>query len=74
MGGVDQSDQRLYRFLDERRTVKWNNKVFFFIFGRMVLNAFILYERHIIVPGEKKLDRRAFQIQVVEGMVVHILE
>ena len=29
MGGVDLSDMRCYMFLDERRTIRWNKKVFF---------------------------------------------
>ena len=42
MGGVDLSDMRTYIFLDERRTIRWNKKVFFTLFGRLLLNSFIL--------------------------------
>lgn len=43
MGGVDESDKMLYTYLDERRTLKFWKKVVFAVFGRMVLNAYILY-------------------------------
>ena len=42
MGGVDLSDMRTYIFLDERRTIRWNKKVLFTLFGGLLLNSFIL--------------------------------
>ena len=54
MGGVDLSDMRTYIFLDERRTIRWNKKVFFTLFGRLLLNSFILYQDNGDLP---KLDR-----------------
>ena len=42
MGGVDLGDMRTYIFLDERRTIRWNKKVFFTLFGRLLLYSFIL--------------------------------
>ena len=39
MGGVD-------CFQDERRTIRWNIEVFFLLFGRTLLNAFLVYQRN----------------------------
>lgn len=46
MGGVDSSDQMLYCYLDERRTVKYWKKVVFNIFSRMILNTYIIYKEN----------------------------
>ena len=54
MDGADLSDMRTYIFLDERRTIRWNKKVFFTLFGRLLLNSFILYQDNGDLP---KLDR-----------------
>ena len=54
VGGVDLSDMRTYIFLDERRTIRWNKKVFFTLSGRFLLNSFILYQLNGDLP---KLDR-----------------
>ena len=45
MGGVDQSDARLYTYLFEGRTIKWTLKVFLslLLLGRALLNSYILY-------------------------------
>ena len=67
MGGVDLSDMRIYMFLDERRTIRWNKKVFFTLLGRLILNSFILYQQN--TNHEKKLNRRNFMIQLVEGLI-----
>ena len=40
MGAVDLSDMRIYCFQDERRTIRWNIKVFFLLFGRTLFNSF----------------------------------
>ena len=66
MGGVDLSDMRTYIFLDERRTIKWNKKVFFTLLGRLLLNSFILYQCNGDLP---KLDRQKFMVKVVEGLI-----
>ena len=66
MGGVDLSDMRTYIFLDERRTIRWNKKVFLTLFGRLLLNSFILYQRNSDLP---KLDRQKFMVKVVEGLI-----
>ena len=54
-------------FLDERRTIRWNKKVFFTLLGRLILNSFILYQQN--TNHEKKLNRRNFMIQLVEGLI-----
>ena len=66
MGGVDLSDMRTYIFLDERRTIRWNKKVFLTLFGRLLLNSFILYQCNSDLP---KLDRQKFMVKVVEGLI-----
>ncbi|KAL8566792.1 hypothetical protein ACOMHN_005743 [Nucella lapillus] len=66
MGGVDLSDARLYVYLSERRTMKWSLKVAFSLFGRAVLNAYIIYEKN--TSDRPKLTRYQFMVQVVEGL------
>lgn len=46
MGGIDTSDQMLYCYLDERRTVKYWRKVAFNIISRMLLNTYIIYKEN----------------------------
>ncbi|GFR88292.1 PiggyBac transposable element-derived protein 4 [Elysia marginata] len=67
MGGVDLSDARLYKYLTERRTIKWTHKFAFSLFGRALLNAFILYQKNTCdVP---KKTRYQFYVSVVEDMI-----
>ena len=67
MGGVDLSDMHICMFLDKRRTVRWNKKVFFTLLGRLILNSLILYQQN--TNHEKKLNRHNFMIQLVEGLI-----
>lgn len=60
MDGVDMSDMRCYMFLDECRTLKWTNKVSFFMLGRLVLKGFILYSQHDHTSGQVKLKETRF--------------
>lgn len=66
MGGVDLSDARLYKYLAERRTMKWTLKVAFSLFGRSLLNAYIVY--NINTNQDPKLTRHQFMVQVVEAL------
>jgi hypothetical protein len=66
MGGVDLSDARLYKYLAERRTMKWTLKVAFSLFGRALLNSFIMYSMN--TDQAPKLTRHQFMMQVVEGL------
>lgn len=61
-------------FLDECRTLKWTNKVSFFMLGRLVLKAFILYSHHDHTSGQVKLKRRDFLIEAVEGLLGDLRE
>lgn len=65
MGGVDESDKMLYVYLDERRTLKYWKKVVFNIFGRMVLNSYILYVSN---TTEKKMTRLQFTSKIIEDL------
>ena len=65
MGGVDLSDARLYKYLAERRTMKWTLKVAFSLFGRALLNAFIIYQNNANAP---RLIRWEFMVSVVEAL------
>ena len=67
MDGVDLSDMHIYMFLDNRRTIKWNKKVFFTLLDRLILSSFILYQQN--TNHEKKLNRCNFMIQLVEGLI-----
>ena len=66
MGGVDLSDARLYSYLAERRTMKWTTKVSFALFGRAILNSFILYNEN--TADRPKLSRYAFMVSVIEAL------
>ena len=50
----------IYMFLDERRTIRWNKKVFFTLLGRLTLNSFILYQQN--TNHEKKLNQHNLRI------------
>ena len=65
MGGVDLSDMRIYCFQDERRNIWWNVKVFFLLFGRTLLNAFLVYQCNTSSP----MVYRKFLESVVDGLV-----
>ena len=66
MGSVELRDMRTYIFLDERRAITWNKKVFFILLERLLLNSFILYQHNGDLP---KLDRQKFMVKVVEGLI-----
>lgn len=65
-GGVDLSDQMLYSYMDERKTVKYWKKVVFNVFQKMLLNAYIIYRQH--TQDEKKMTRQRFVQKVVEEL------
>lgn len=65
MGGVDESDKMLYVYLDERRTLEYWKKVVFNIFGKMVLNSYILYVSNTI---DKKMTRLEFTSKIIEDL------
>ena len=58
MIGVDLNDMRTYMFLDERRTLRWNKKVFFTLLGKLLLNFFIIYQQNTQVS--EKLKRQFY--------------
>ncbi|KAL8623690.1 hypothetical protein ACOMHN_004755 [Nucella lapillus] len=66
MGGVDLCDSKLYCYCGERRTMKWTNKVAFGLFGRALLNAYILYDLHS--SDIHKLTRKMFLVDVLESL------
>ena len=65
MGGVDEPDKMLYAYLDERRTLKYWKKVVFKIFGRMMLNSYILY---VTNTTEKKMNRLKFTSKIIDDI------
>lgn len=66
IGDVDESDEMLYVYLDERRTLKYWKKVVFNIFGRMVLNAYILFSMNS--------DTRMTKLQFISAIIESIEE
>ena len=66
MGGVDLSDSKLYRYLSERRTIKWTTKLAFSLFGRAIVNSFQLYKQN--TTANPKLNRYQYMVSVVESM------
>ena len=65
MGGVDLADMRIYFFQDERKSKRWNRKVFFLLFGRTLFNAYIVYKCNTCSP----LIYRKFSESVVSGLI-----
>lgn len=63
MGGVDGSNKMLYTYLDERRTLKFWKKIVFNIFGKMVLNSYIIYKEN---STGKKMSRFQFISSIIE--------
>lgn len=55
----------LYSYLDERRTVKYWKKVVWNIFGRMVLNSYILYKLN---TTEKPLNRYQYIVSIIDDI------
>ena len=68
MGGVDLSDCLLYKYLDERKTSKWTKKTVFSLFGRALLNTYIIYDAHVRGPNKLK-TRKSFYISALESLV-----
>ena len=66
VGGADLSDMSTYISFDESRTIRWNKKVFFTLFRKLLLNSLIFYQHN----GDLlKLDRQKFMVKVVEGLI-----
>ncbi len=65
MGGVDSSDQVLYTYLLERKSRSWSRKVMFNIFGRLVMNAYILYAKTVAKP----VDRLQFILSLIDSLL-----
>lgn len=70
MGGIDSTDQMLYVYMDERRTMKHAKKVIFNVFGRMMLNAFIL---HKLNTTESRITRAEFMKHVIRDLATEWL-
>ncbi|XP_070174096.1 piggyBac transposable element-derived protein 4-like [Littorina saxatilis] len=66
MGGVDLGDAQLYMYLAERRTMKWTTKVAFSLFGRAILNSYLLYKMN--TSYAPVLSRYLFMVSVVESL------
>lgn len=64
MGGVDGNDQMLCAYLDSRKTIKYWKKVTFSIFGRIILNSYILYKQNT----DKPIQRIDYTVQLVEEL------
>lgn len=68
MGGIDHFDMMLYGYIDERRTVKYWKKVTFNLFGRMVLNSYIIYKENMTNANYKPMSRYQFIVKIIESI------
>ena len=68
MGGVDASDDMLYSYLDERRTVKYWRKIAFNIFSRTILNSYIIYKQNPSA-GCNAMSRLDYTIKIVDALI-----
>ncbi|KAK0063074.1 piggyBac transposable element-derived protein 4 [Biomphalaria pfeifferi] len=66
MGVIDLGDEKLYMYMAERQSLKWTNKVFFSLFGRAILNSYIIY--HSNTSDRPKLSRYNFIVSALESM------
>lgn len=66
MGGVDLGDALLYKYVSERKTLKWTTKVAFALFGRAILNSYLLYKNN--TSDAPKLSRYKFMQSVVNSL------
>lgn len=64
MGGVDGSDQMLQQYLDDRKTNKFWKKVTFNIFGRMIINSYVLYK----LNTKKPLSHLEYTVSIIEDL------
>ena len=71
MGGVDLGDEKLYMYMAERRTLKWTNKVFFSLFGRAVLNSYIIYFQN--TSDRPKLSRYNYIVSALESLTANFV-
>lgn len=65
MGGIDTSDQMLYCYLAERRTLKYWRKVAFNIIARMILNTYIIYKEN---NSGRILSRYDYTADIVDSL------
>jgi hypothetical protein len=65
MGRIDHSDQMLYCYLDERRSVKYWKKVVFNIISRMILNLYIIYKEN---NTGQDLNRLKFTLSIIQSL------
>jgi hypothetical protein len=68
MGGVDVGDAQLYKYVTERRTIKWTTKVAMSLFARAMLNAYLVYKENVVAAGNKPMTRHQFTIKCVESL------
>lgn len=67
MGGIDTNDMMVYSYLDERRTVKYWNKVAFNIISRMTLNAYIIY-KETCSQTKKPMSHYQFLVSIIDDI------
>ena len=67
MVGVDSGDAQLYVYLSERKTIKRTTKVAFSLFGRAILNSYLLYKLN--TNEHKPMSRIDFMMAIVESLV-----
>ena len=63
IGGIDKSDQILYAYLDERKSLQWTKRVIFNLLMRLFMNSYILYRLNM----QKALNRHDDLIQIIES-------
>lgn len=69
MKGTDGTDHMLYSYLDVRKCLKPWKKVIFHVIGRMMLNAYVLYELNSVTP----MSRYDFMVGVIDTLAAEEL-
>ena len=64
MGGNDRSDQILYAYLDERKSLQWRKKVIFKLLMQLVMNSYILCKLNM----QKALNQQDYLVQIIDSL------
>lgn len=66
MSGIDRKDQIISYYPCERKTIRWYKKLLLNILQMGLLNAFLLYNKHII---GKKMTMLEFRLAVIKSLI-----
>ncbi len=69
MGGVDRADQYARYYLPDRKGLRWNVKLVFYLLQVSVVNSFILMKKSRLHQGTRRLSLLDFVLDLVDGLL-----